>query len=537
MSIEVTTWDEISQADYDAARALLTQIVSERHPEIDTRQGTISDLVMTLHGVLGGAGRVERARLLAANTLQSIADNPLNADQTVVDALFGNYNVTRRSGSTASGQITIVLSKAAATVVPAGFTFTSGSRTFATQTSFAARVNSGDVLGPTDRVLTTQKDGTYTFDVDVLATAVGSAGILRQGDVVALGRPLPNVLQAYVTQDFVGGQDPETTADLYARLELGISAQTWSNATNVAALVRAQAGFEDAIVSVVGAGQPEMLRDKHSLFPLAYGNRVDAWVKLPTPPSVLSITKTATYLRTEADGPIWRIQLTREDVPGAYFVRTVLRDGRNASAEVQPATQTRAYAASTNDPDIATALEAAFSPFQGLTLEFADAAEPTDVLTPDSTTAEYVVTCQYTPDLQTLQDLMTAPAIRPPAGDLVIRGAVPCLVSIELDFDVINSDLDQAATAAALAQYVNKTGFESALYSSRVAAIVGSFLPDGMNLQRLRLSGIILGPDGSRKLYRSRESLRAPDAPASMITPSTVAFYLDPADVSFNVLT
>ena len=122
-----------------------------------------------------------------------------------------------------------------------------------------------------------QPDGTFTFAVDVQAVLIGLSGGLRQGDLVTPSKPIPNLIRAAATTDFVGGKDAELNADLVNRLELGIAAKSWSNGNNVAALIRQQAGFSDAIVSVVGAGAPEMLRDKHSLFPLAYGNRVDAY--------------------------------------------------------------------------------------------------------------------------------------------------------------------------------------------------------------------------------------------------------------------
>jgi hypothetical protein len=536
MPIEVQSWDEVSQADYDAARALLTQIVSERHPEIYTRRGTISDLVLTLHGVLGGAGRLERTRLLLANSLQAIAANPGLADSDLVDALLANYRVTRDSGNFAVGSVTLVLTRPVPTVVPSGFAFTSGLREFVTTGSFAARLSAGDILSPTDRVLTEQADGTFTFSVDVKANSLGLSGMLRQGDAVALSRPIPNVSRAFAGRDFVDGRDAESNADLYARLQLGVAARTWSNAVNLAALVREQTNFADAIVSIVGAGDPEMLRDKHSLFPIAYGNRIDVWVKTPRQPVALTITKTATYVSTGANGPIWSIALDRDDLPAAYHVRDVLRTGRSAAAAVAPTSFTRLYAARTADPDLTTALEAGFSRFQSGTLLFEDAAAPDDVLVANETTAEYTVTSLALEHVADLQSLLTASAIKPPAGDIVVRAAVPCLLSVELDFASIPEDLPRADIAAALSDHVNKSGFNSAIYASRLVTIAAAFLADDVNLNRVRLSGIILGPDGSRKLYRSHESLTAPNDPGHMITPATVAFYLDPIDVSFNLV-
>lgn len=537
MPIPVTTWDEITQDDYDAARALQTQIVAERHPEIHTRGGTISDLVMTLHGVLGGAGRIERQRLLDSNSIFQAIQNPSLVDSDTLDNLFSNYFVTRQAGGFATGSITIVLSQPSPTVIPEGFIFTAGTRDFATTNSFAARLTSADVLSDSDRILVAQPDGTYTFTVDVQAAVLGLNGSLRQGDVVTLSRPVPNVTQAFATEDFVGGKDAELNTDLVARLELGIAAKTWSNDTNVAALVRNQTGFTDAIVSVIGAGDPEMLRDKHSLFPLAYGNRVDIYVKTPSQPSVFTVVKSATYVGTTINGPTWQILLARDDIPAVYAVTKLRRQGRIASAVVAPTTVARQYQAAADDPDIETALETGFSSFQSCLITFTDSAEPSDTLVADVTTVDYLVTGSALNGIDILQTAMTAPGTKPLAGDVVVRAAVPCLVSLEIDFDRLTDEVPTTTIASALADYVNKLGFNTGVFSSRIMSITAGFLPAGINLQRIRLSGIILGPDGSKKLYRSFEFLAAPNDPAHMITPATVAFYLDPSDIAFNTIT
>jgi hypothetical protein len=537
MPIPVTTWDEIDQADFDAVRSLQTEIIAERHPEISTRSGAISDLVLTLHGVLGAAGMIERTRLLESNSLLLAIQNPAAIDSGTLDALFSNYFVTRQSGGFGVGQVTLVLSQASPLVIPSGFVFTAGTRDFTAVASFAARTSAAAVLSSTDRVLTLQSDGTFTLVIDVQAAMIGAAGGLRQGATLTLSKSLPFVTQAYATNDFTGAADPESNTDLVNRLELGLAAKTWSNATNTAATIRQQPGFSAASVSVIGAGDPEMIRDKHSLFPLAYGNRVDAYVKTAGLPSVATVPLAAVYIGPGVSGPIWQISMGRTDIVGFYAISQLLRVGRIASAVVAPLTVSRTYTAAAGDPDIAVAVEAAFSSFQSAVVTFIDAAEPGDVLVPNVTSVAYQVTGIFIGGLDTLQASLTAPAVKPLAGDMVVRAAVPCLVSVNIDFDVITADLPKTAIAAAVAGYVNKLGYGVGIYNSHIVGIVAGFLPSSINLQRVQLSGIILGPDGSRKLYRSLEFLGSPNDPANMITPNTVGFFLDPADIAFNTIT
>jgi len=536
MPIPVTSWDEIDQASFDAARALQTEIVVEKHPEIATRSGAISDLVLTLHGVLGAGGAIERARLLDANSILLAIQNPGSIDDATLDQLFGNYFVSRRVGSYGRGRVSLVFSQAVPLVIPQGFVFSAGTRDFTATASFAIRLSAADVLSDTDVVLVLQPDGTFVASVDVQAVAIGSSGGLRQGDLLTSQKALPFLIRIFATEDFTDATDPESNADLVLRLEAGIAAHSWSNNTNLTALIRQQTGFENALVSVIGAGDPEMLRDKHSLFPIAYGNRVDVYVKAPALPSVFTLVKPALFVGTGANGPTWQITLDRDDIPALYAVTRLLRVGRIASAVVAPTSTVRSFVNTAGDPDIANALETGFSRFQTVVVTFTDAAESDDTLTENVTTVDYQLTGSALTGIDTLQAALTTANLKPLAGDIVVRAAVPCLVSLDIDFDRITSELPTTKIATALASYVNQINFGSGVFASRVISIVSSFLPAGINLQRVRLTGVILGPDGSKKLYRSFEFLVAPDDAAHMITPNTVGFFLDPSDISFNTL-
>lgn len=537
MAIEVTSWADVTQADYDAAAALITQIVVEQHPELDQRRGVISDIVLRLHGVLGGAGRVERERLLRSNSLLALATDPTLADTDVATALLSNYLVSPQAGDYARGEVTIVVSQAVQTIVPNGYVFLADNRQYLTEASYASRLNPSDILSDTDRLMIAQTDGTYTFTVPIRAAELGSGSRLRAGDALTAARPLANVRQIYAAADFTDGRNAESLNDLYSRLALGVAAKTWSNTGNLQALVREQTGFSDALVSVIRAGSPEMLRDKHGLFPLAYGNRVDLWLKFPRTPSIETVIATATYTAQSADGPVWRLSLPRTVLPGLYFVTQLLRSGRANAAAVLPTALTRGYTREATDPDMVSALEAAFSPFQELTVNFVDVASTDDVLVAGETTAEYAVTAMYTPDLVTLQELLTAPALAALGGDIVVRGATPCFVAVQLEVDLRPADLPEAAIASAVATYVNTSGFVGALYSSRIAVAIAALLPAGVNLKRVRLSGLIYKPDGTRAIYRDHEVLRVPYEPASMVSDNTVAFYLNAADVSIILTT
>jgi len=533
MTIQVTHWDEVTQADFDLAFAQQVQIVNEKHPELDTRRGAIHDISLTLQAVLAAALRISQQRFMDSSSLLAISENPELADPDTVARLFSRFLVTPRPGAQATGLITVVVSQPTPLVLPAGTVFTAESQSYTTDYSVAARANVSDILSPTDKLLEPQVDGTYAFTFNVTAVVPGSAGIIRQKTVTTPEKPIANFVTAYAAQDFTGGQDADTTTTMLSRLQGGIAAKTWSNSANLAALVKSHPLFTSAQVSVVGAGDPEMLRDKHSVFPVAFGNRVDVWVRQPGGAPTATIVKAATYTGPGVNGPLWRIPLTRDELPGAYVILSVLRSGRANSATVVPTQFVREYAPSNSDPDITSALEAGYSRYQSGYLVFTDAFEAGETLAVGAT-VNYAVTGSLTPDLPALQTFLDSAELRPVAGDVVVRGAVPCFLSVDLRFDTAISDTVRANIQTAVAKSVNSLGFSGTVYASSIAALVLPLIPAGVNLRRIRLTGVLFRPDGTYTVSRDRELLQIPDEPGRMVSSKTAAFYLDPSSVAVN---
>ena len=65
-----------------------------------------------------------------------------------------------------------------------------------------------------------------------------------------------------------------------------------------------------------------------------------------------------------------------------------------------------------------------------------------------------------TPNLAALQKSIGGIALGPPAGDVVIRGAVPCFMAVDISVDTLTSTIDSAVIANALATYINSSGFD-----------------------------------------------------------------------------
>lgn len=536
MATAVESWSEVPQAAFDAALARVSAPAVERFPELETRVGAIADLVMTLQASLLAATELTAARRASANTIAALTADPAAADADIAARLLSNYGVSPAAAATAAGSLLLTLSRPVPLVIPAGTVFTAGAgRAFRTTQSFAGRLTTSELLSDSDRLLNPQPDGTATMSIDVVADQAGAGGLLRQGDLVAPQRVLPNVTRAQAASDFSGGRDAETLADVVARLEIGVAARGWSTASGIAAMIRQHPLFTSAAVSVIGAGQPEQHRDRHGILPVSTGNRVDVWVRQPERLATRTVEVMARHISGVGADAQWQLDIPRSLLPGVARIVTVVRAGRVVSSAVPTWVTTLRYAAEPGDPDIIDGREAANSAYQTLRLEFAD-LPGTETLLPGVTTVPYAVTAQVLTGIDTLQTWLGASERAPLFGDVVVRAAVPCRVTLRIELTRVGADVPTGNLASALAAYINRSGFPGRLYGSELAAIVDRQLPGDVHVRRVRMTGFVYVPGGRRIVVQNDAILEAPDQPADCVTQRTVAFSSDPADVAFEVI-
>jgi hypothetical protein len=522
----------------------LSERMAEQFPELETKRGVIHDIVLYLAAVLGAEQRTRMELLRQSNSLLAISQDPQLSDETIVDAALSNFRIVRDPGTPATGTITIIIATLIPVVIPAGNQFSAGGIVFTPGQAYAARISADMVLAATDRVLLPVGDGTYAFSIPVTCTETGSAGMLRRGAGLVTLDPIPYFLQAYAESDFSGGFDPETNAELLAQLQAGMAAQAWSNRVTIDAALRSMDAFARILqTSIIGAGDPEMLRDKHTVMPVANFGRVDLYARTQDLPSSVTLTKTATFVQPAAGGGIWQVSIGSADAPGFYQVDRVgpaLAPQDDAGYEVVADIRGFDLDYPGFVPDIVTAIEAVYSRYQAATIRFLDTDTPVAGLVPNQSTADYAVSLSVMPLIADMQDTVSGRSFGAPAGDALVKAPMPCFLTVSFNINkratVVVDQPTVDAICVSVAQLVNSTGFPGQLYASLLAETVQEQLPDGAYLGAIDMFGTIRQPDGSLRRIRSTEVLMVPDSPGLMITPRTVAFLLDPLDVGVSVV-
>lgn len=543
MGITVSKLDELSTTDVTSALALVTQLVQEKNPDLDVRRGVLHDLVLYFSSILAAAKDTEIARVRSSMSLKAITADPTLADTDLVDAVLSNFRVTRKVGAKATGQITIVLDKLLPTTIVAGARFTALGQVFITERAFAARTDAAFVVSADDVVIAAVGDGTYSFTISVIAETTGAADTVLRGTAFTAAVPPAHLARVFAAADFVQGTSTETNQELITRFESGIAAKTWSNRSTITALITNQSQFADIVgTSIVGMGDAEMLRDQHSLLPISYGGRTDVYVRSQALPLSTTKTVTATLVDTVENGGVWQFSVDKDDVPGFYEVsRVALASAAATDTGYEVTATTRSFDISGTGfkPDIETAQEAAFSSFQTATIKFVDTNTSTTALTVNQSTQSYSVTFSGMPLLSDIQEFLDSRSVRNPAGDVLVRGAVPCFLTVNFSLRKRAGAADPSVDAIrlAVATAVNKLEFPGELHASVISDAIQDNLDSNVAIAKIDLLGRILRPDGTKRIIRDNDVLDIPDEPALGVSGRTVAFLLDPQNIGITIET
>jgi hypothetical protein len=518
---------------------IITQL-QELNPSLDLKRGVFKDTVAYYHAVLEASMRTSLRRYQSARSLQQIQLDPTLADDTVVDEVLSNWGVTRRVGTKAIGSITIELSQARSINIPINFPFESNSKRYLATKTFTSRPITSQISLDTDRLLQLLSNGNWAFTIEVEAEDSGASYRLNAGDSIAPVRSITNYVTSYATSNFMDGVGAETNAELLQQLQLGIAAKTLSNRTNMRSFLRTIPAFDSVTnQSIIGYGDTEMLRDRHTVFPVSYGGRVDWYIRGQLPLQRTRLQVTAVCVEVAATTSTWQFSLGKNDVPGFYEV-TKIKNVKDAglNSGFEPISDTRSNDLTEGGflPDIATVAEGAYSAFQAAVIRFVDTSTSVTTITLGQK-AQYFCEVTGTPLIKEIQELVGSRDVRSYAADVLVKAPIPCFVEVTLTINKTAGDITPpiAAIKAAIVNVVNSTDFIGRLDGSRIVDAIHSFLQDSLSVTGLDLFGRIRNPDGTIQYLRNSDSLIIPDQPAKMVTAKTVQFFTEISKITVNI--
>lgn len=545
----VITYPSLSQLDstrFAALKQLLQAVIQAYNPNVDLATGTLNTLVLHARTLLAQTSEVAITNALNSGSLSFITANPTLADDDAVNRVLGNYRITRQTGTKASGSLTIVLSAQTPIVIAQGAVFTLNGQTFAADQVYAARTSQLAVVGPGDRLLVPAGGNNWSITINVVATAVGSAGNVSRGTAATPAANPINFVQAFATSDFAGGTDPQTNQQLLARLASGLACQTWSNRTTILSFLQNLASVAPPAldyptlqgISVIGFMDPEMIRDRHSLWPVSGGGRADLYARTALTYQTVTVSKVATLVGINGSQGTWQFGLTKDDAPGYYEVAGVQLPTNSATTfPITTDNRSLDLTATGWKPDLVNLVEGIYSRYQAGVYQFVDTITNAQGMVVGTTQQTYNVLVRAMPQIGQMQDMWNRSANRPTMGDVLVKAPIPAFTTVTCTLNVpATLAVSTAAVQQAIATAINQLPFGTSLASSYLNQVIHNAVPGLLSVTSLGMSCRIRKPDGSQVFQNTTTILTIPEDDANMTSPRTVAFLTDPTQIGVTVV-
>ena len=543
------TLADVSQTDFEASKLTSKELLVTAHPALDLRDGTaLADLLVGPGAELTAYNNLNIADLRANFSFKLMQDNPEAADPDMMDLLAANYNLARRTGAKASGSAVVMLSSSQQYSVSAGYPLAIGTQQYVTLVSWTlVPVTPSDLSSQLQ--IKTNAQGEWYVILPMEASVAGSTYNYPEGTAMTMVQSgIPNMVSASVYQAFGGGTDTETNTQFMLRIPVGMSQSEFSGGASIATRLYNQFSVISNI-SVIGMGDPEMLRDKHNVFGIAVGGRVDVYLKNFIQPSSVVILKTATRI----SNGVYGFTLLPEDSPGYYCIRSITSPGSTLTAETDftipalgslPFTETRfAYgsAATFHDfgsTEVQNTRDTAYSLWQKADLVVTDV--PATLV---GGVSSYPDTLQlkvelYAPAMLTdIQGYIDGRPVRNKASDTVARCAMLCFVSLSATiYRKSTASVDMAALRQAVADYINNKNFGDVLTDSQLMSVFHRYdivrAQIDNSEQGLKLQADVRGADGLwRRMQGATLDVDSVGDSAAMLSSSTALFVADPRSI------
>lgn len=480
------TLSDISQEDFDSAAETVVSGIKAFNGRLDTRDGTVlRDLLVNPEAAIEAvtAGQIEEARKSSSlKRLKEAQDAGDEIDQEDVSAILSNFNINPHSGTPAKGIVKVVVADGTvAYSVPEGATFsTSDGRSFLADSQVVASVDGVENPGVVPTATLYQGAAGWFFLVPVTASDKGSAGNIQQGTALTPESRVPSFVMAEAYKDFGGGSDVEPLEAVIKSIPSGLSIRGFVNRTAVEGMLRSEFdGGEHPVVAVsaVGYGNPAQRRDKHNIFGVCVGGRIDVYVRNFT--DVFTSTLTISGKKIQ-DGK-YIISVPPGKFPGACWIKSVSDPFSKESSEDVLSTlsfsaeRTANVSGTWHDIDASVpgnaTVEAFNTVWQGFKIVLDEV--PADLEDAWSDDRDFKVTAYCMPLANEIQDFVDRDDVRSVSTDVVVRCPIICSVSVNavVSYDPKNP-VDESTAKAKIRTYINGLGFVGRLTRSEIVQIL-----------------------------------------------------------------
>ena len=460
-------------------------------------------------------------------SIQDLIQDPSSVTSEIIDKLAANVGLTRQEGTKATGTVTVVLESLVTTVIPAGSGFTDDSgNTYLTTATFIGVVSQSLVTDSNTKLIT-QSGSNYTFEIEVEAEDASSQTSLKKLSALTPSSSLSNISQAYASADFSPGSDSESDPALLGRIQMAMSQPVNDSESHIKSLLVKQ--YPDiSAVSVIGMGDPEMLRDKNNLLGVSTGGHTDVYIRNADLPQSTTYETTATL--QDAAAALWEVNIPASVLPGFYSVTQIVLPNGTTVTDLT----TNWYIDNLPDYiDMPATTDVRFSAYQGAVITFKDQA--TAIGKSDNDTQIVTCTLQGLANIGDINTWWNSAEVRNPASDSIIRAAVPCFITVDLTIEKTSAiTVSTSAVQQAISNEINSTSFSLPFQVSRIIDVASGVIDSSCSVQMPVIVRYVCYTASDNMSGVTYENLDIEQD--GIISPNTIVLYAYPQDINITVV-
>jgi len=526
-------------SDVASARTALSSFLQAKFPSLSLSTSQLADLVLSPAAVALAAVDAYGESVAAALNPETALTTGVYDEATLTSVLAGR-GVTRKTATTATGSIGLKFSTDAYHNVPVNWTVqTADGVQFKTTSTVSVIPSASTPTSSTQVAAVVDPTGGYIAVIPATAVVAGASGnVLAGTTLTTVTSDVDGTLTSvWTTTSFTGGADLESDAALLLRLPAATAPRTNGSANGATGVLLNAVPAASAVTSI-GFGDAALVRGRSLLASQSPG-RQDVWFRTSSVPSRNTVDVTATFIGTSGPSGIWRFTIPVGSAAGLYAVEKVVRAGTAITATgYVPTTVTFGFDLSQDSapPDVRSVSDAAMSAYTTATVTFTDTDTSTVGLVTNTSTKAYTAVVRQVPSVAAAQTAASDAAVRVAGGDCLTRGALVASVTVTASFTpatgvtVTNSQVQSALAAA-----VNATGISNTLSVPAVTADAVSRLPAGTSLTLSNWAATLYPADNDSNVTATgTTAVTFATNYARNIGPRTVAFYLDPTNVTIS---
>jgi hypothetical protein len=506
----------------------ITAFIAQNFTDIETGPGSvISELLIKLAATIQNEQYNRITELSQSNAIATALNSTEDTYSEAIDKVASNYNTYRSRGSKVTGRIRVTVSSASEYNLNQGFTFVQSALNlnFLVSKDTYASPNPSAVL---EEIQVYSDQGLYYFILDVEAENSGPDYQIPSGTVFSIPEKyyLRDFVRAEAYGNFSGGRAPETDKQLIAKLKSNIGNSKLESEFGIRNKFKDTfVGFQE--LSVCGANDDEMQRDKQNIFGIATFGKADVYVRSSLGLQTLAVTKKGTLV--DAAQNIWQVFIANTDAPGFYYIQSIIPKTTDISFGgtliIKNTTFGHSIFYGQRNNEGLTDRDARFSKYQTATVTFQYEA-PANV-----TELDFELHILGQPNLLEMQDLLLIDSQRLACADYLVKAVVPCLVTMQINLVKKNpidtyASLNLQQLKKDIFNYVNTIPFGEQLYASNIIKLCHNYNIKRVDLP-IAMSGQILAPDGSVIYLNSDDALLMPYDIPKGVSPKTTNYFID----------